>query len=92
MTESERNERRARLEQALWRVHDWLEGDRDRRSLVVEASHINLFWVALKIDHHVVSAADGYDLDELIAEALEGMVMPQPESPGTPVPEPEGAP
>jgi hypothetical protein len=59
-------------------LHDWLEIDRDRHSVRIYADHCELWWVGLYIDHHLVSAAAGYDLGELLREALAGMVIPDP--------------
>lgn len=62
---------------AFFRLFDWLDSDRDRHKAVLRASLIDVFRVDLYIDHHIVSAADGYEIPDVVAEAMNGMVIPE---------------
>jgi len=69
------------------RLFHWLEDDRDRRQLVVRADNMEIWWAGLYIDHQLISAAGGYDLDDVLDEILAGMVARTPEGGwGTEVP------
>lgn len=66
-------------EDAFFRLHDWLEEDRDRRAIRISADNYDLWWAALYIDHHCVSAERGFDLPEVIAEVMRGMIVSERE-------------
>jgi hypothetical protein len=63
------------MNEAVYRLHRWLEDDRDRRELRIRDDTMEIWWVGLFIDKRCVSAASGNEFVEVIGEALEGMVL-----------------
>lgn len=62
------------------KLHQWLEDDRDRRSLVLRADNCAIWHAALYIEHKCIGAASGCDINETLTEVLDGMVfLPEPE-------------
>lgn len=86
MPENTENDLKA-WQSAFFRLFDWLECDRDRHKAVLSGDHIDLIRVALYIDHHCVSAAGGFEFPLVVAEAMNGMIIPELE--GIPVPDEE---
>jgi hypothetical protein len=62
-------------ESAFFRLYDWLESDRDRRSMVIRADNSEIWWVALYIDKTAVNAESGVDLPQVVADVMTGMVV-----------------
>jgi hypothetical protein len=68
----------AAWESAFSHLFRWLEDDRDRRRAVIRADNIDIYYVALYIDQAVVTAVSGFDLPDVVNEALEGMLLWEP--------------
>ncbi|MBA0087330.1 MAG: hypothetical protein HRJ53_20290 [Acidobacteria bacterium Pan2503] len=65
-------------ENAFFELHQWLDDDPDRRKAVIRPDSCEIWQLSLYIDHQRVSAISGCDLPEMIAEAMEGMVIATP--------------
>jgi hypothetical protein len=56
-------------------LFQWLDEDRDRRSLTIHADHYECWRVDLLIDHHIISSKSGNDLEEVLGRVMLGMVL-----------------
>lgn len=72
----ERQEQLSDYHNAFQKLHDWLEDDRDRRSVVIRSGNMTVWWVGLYIDQRCVAGTvDEGGLLEMLEEAFEGIVI-----------------
>jgi hypothetical protein len=67
---------KAELEQ---RLHQWLDSDRERNTIIIRASDTELWHVLLVIGPKRVVAVDSTELEEALEVAMAGIVIPEPE-------------
>lgn len=75
-------------ERTFYRLLEWLDCDRDRRTAVFSADLIfDILRVELRIDGRIASVATGFDFPDIVAEAMNGMIVESDDFRGKPVEE-----